>query len=142
MTPSDTGPELSHRFLPDLTDFNRGFWTSGSDGVLRVRRCTACGTWQHPPRVMCPQCRSRQLDWAGTAGVGSVYSYTVNWRPWNPVVPVPYVIALVELDEQAGLRLTTNLVNCDLSSLAIGLRVEVVFEAHGEIYVPLFQPLI
>jgi uncharacterized OB-fold protein len=69
-----------------------------------------------------------------------VFTYTVNHHPFNPAVPVPYLIAIVELVEQHGLRFTTNLVNCASEDAAIGLPVRVVFEQHGEVYVPLFEP--
>ena len=56
------------------------------------------------------------------------------------MVPVPYVIAIVELDEQAGLRFTTDLVDCDPEEVYIGMPVEVTFEQTGEAWVPLFRP--
>ncbi len=59
---------------------------------------------------------------------------------WNPDVVVPYVIAMVELPEQAGLRLTTNIVNCATEDLYIGLPLRVTFEQQGEHFVPLFEP--
>jgi len=134
-------PDLRNRALPPLGELNRGFWTSGAEGVLRLRRCASCGCWHHPPKVMCPSCRSRDLVWRPVAGVGEVYTFTINHRPWNPAVPVPYVIALVELPEQLGLRLTTNVVNCDVGDVHIGMAVRVLFEEHGEIYVPVFEPV-
>jgi uncharacterized OB-fold protein len=74
------------------------------------------------------------------SGRGSVFTFTVNRHPFNPVVPVPYVIAIVELDEQAGLRFTTDLVECNVDEVYIGMPVEVTFEQTGEAWVPLFRP--
>ena len=51
-----------------------------------------------------------------------------------------YRTALVELVEQEGLRFMTNLVNCDPESVSIGMPVRVLFEDHGEIFVPVFEP--
>ena len=62
------------------------------------------------------------------SGRGTVFTYTVNHQPFNPAVPVPYVIAIVELEEQAGLRIATNIVDCEPESVCIGLPVEVRFE--------------
>jgi uncharacterized protein len=73
-----------------------------------------------------------------------VLTYTVNYQPFNPAVPVPYVIAIVELDEQADLRIAANIVDCEPDSVRIGLPVEVRFERHdvegGVAFVPVFAP--
>jgi hypothetical protein len=53
---------------------------------------------------------------------------------------VPYVLALVELEEQADVRLATNIVNCLPETVRIGMPVEVLFEQSEDVWVPLFQP--
>ena len=69
----------------------------------------------------------------------------MNHHPWLPGVPLPYVIGLVEVVEQPGLRLTTDLVNCEPEDVRIGLEVRVVFEHHedpnGDVWLPLFEPV-
>jgi uncharacterized OB-fold protein len=74
------------------------------------------------------------------SGRGSLFTFTVNRHPFNPAVPVPYVIAIVELVEQVGLRITSNLINCDVENVYIGLPVVVMFEQAGQAWVPLFTP--
>jgi hypothetical protein len=75
------------------------------------------------------------------SGDAALYSYTVNHQAWMPGPELPYVVAIVELPEQEGLRLTTNLVNCDLDAIAIGMPVRVTFENHDdEVWIPLFEP--
>jgi uncharacterized OB-fold protein len=74
--------------------------------------------------------------------MATLYTYTVNHKVWNPDVRVPYVIGMVELMEQAGLRLTTDIVNCDAGDVYIGMPLRVTFEQHGEHFVPLFEPVI
>ena len=69
-----------------------------------------------------------------------MFTFTVNHHPFNPEVPVPYVVAIVDLVEQEGLRFTTNVVHCPPETVAIGLPVRVLFEAQGEIFVPVFEP--
>jgi hypothetical protein len=52
------------------------------------------------------------------------------------------VVAIVELEEQAGLRLMTNIVNCPVDGVEIGMPVEVCFEELEDgAYLPLFQPV-
>ena len=67
-------------------------------------------------------------------------SYTVNHMPWVPDLPVPYVFAAVELDEQQGLHLSTEIINIDPEAVSIGMPVQVVFEQQDDIYLPLFEP--
>lgn len=73
-----------------------------------------------------------------------MFTYTVNHQPFNPAVTVPYVIAIVELDEQPGLRIAANIVDCQPDSVHVGLPVAVRFERQdldGEIaFAPVFAP--
>lgn len=127
------------RVQPVLDDGNRFFWTSGEDGRLRFLRCGACGYWLHPPVPRCPQCGSRDVAPEAVSGRGEVFSYTVNHQSWDGS-DEPYAIVLVALPEQAGLRLTSNLVNCPVDDARIGLGVRVVFEQHDQVWFPLFEP--
>jgi hypothetical protein len=127
------------RIIPPLDDDNREFWTGGASGQLRLPFCAACSRWVFPPLLRCPDC-SGSAEYAPVSGKGWVFTYTVNYHPFNPEVPVPYVIAIVELVEQEGLRFTTDIVNCEVDSVTIGLPVRVVFEQQGDVFVPLFEP--
>jgi uncharacterized protein len=127
------------RMLPALTDLNRAFWTGGARGELLISRCTACWRFVHPPVAECPACAGRLAPEA-VSGRGTIFTFTVNHQGFRPEVPPPYVIAIVELAEQADLRVPTNVVNCDFDRLACGMPVRVLFEAHGEVFVPLFEP--
>lgn len=126
--------------LPRLTPESDWFWTAGAGGRLLVLRCGDCRTWLHPPSPVCPACASSAVTPAATGGRGRVFTFTVNHQPFGAAVPPPYVVAIVELDEQPGLQLTTRLVGCDPDAVRIGMPVEVRFEAHGEIHLPLFAP--
>ena len=127
------------RVQPALDDENRFFWTSGADGRLRFLRCQGCGYYLHPPSPRCPQCGSRELAPEPVSGDGEVFSYTVNHQPWDGGTE-PWVIALVALPEQEGLRLTTNIVGCPPEDVRIGMAVRVAFEQHDQVWFPLFEP--
>lgn len=131
--------ELPFRVQPVLDDEHRFFWTSGEDGHLRFARCGGCGYWLHPPVPRCPQCGSREVAPEPVSGRGHVWSCTVNHHSWDGSTE-PYAIALVELDEQPGLRLTTNVVGCPPEEVVIGMRVRVTFEQQGSVWFPLFEP--
>lgn len=133
----------STRMLPALDDHNRAFWTGGADGVLRIPFCTGCDVWVSPLAAECPDCDGA-LEARPVSGRGTVFTYTVNHQPFNPAVPVPYVIAIVELDEQSDLRIASNIVDCEPDSVHIGLPVEVRFERQDvgdeTVYMPVFAP--
>ncbi len=135
-----TTPRPDFRILPRITDANEFFWTSGADGHLRFLRCGACGYWIHPPGPICPVCHSKALAPEAVAGTAVLHTYTVNRQAWLPGFDPPYVVAIVELPEQEGLRLTTNLVNCALDDVRIGMLVRVVFEQWEDVWLPLFEP--
>lgn len=128
------------RMAPPVTDLNRAFWTGGADGHLYMLRCPGCRHWIHPAAERCPACGAADPKPEATSGRGRVFTYTVNRHPYNPAVPLPYVIAVVELDDQPGLRFTTNVVNCDPESVSIGMPVRVTFEHHDDAFVPVFEP--
>jgi hypothetical protein len=127
------------RIIPPLDDDNREFWTAGATGQLRLPFCAACSCWIFPPQLQCTACSGRAV-YASVSGKGRVFTYTVNHHPFNPEVPVPYVIAIVELVEQEGLRFTTDILNCAVDSVTIDMPVRVVFEQQGDVFVPLFEP--
>jgi uncharacterized OB-fold protein len=128
------------RVLPRVTDLNRHFWSGGAEGELRFLRCRACRSYVHPPAPVCPQCLAREVAPEAVSGRATILTFTLNHQPWVPASDHPYAIAIVEIEEQPGLRLMTNIVNCPPGSLRIGMPVRVVFERHEDVYLPLFEP--
>jgi uncharacterized OB-fold protein len=123
--------------VPDpLADF---FWVSGRDRLLRLLRCADCGYYVHPPSLPCPRCLGRRVSPEPVSGRGVVHSRTVNVQQWTPGQE-PYVIAVVELAEQPGLRLTTNVVGCPPDSVWIDQPVRVAFVARDGLHFPVFIP--
>lgn len=143
LMPDDGPPASPARILPKFQEHNRAFWTGGADGQLLIDQCTGCALWVHPPAADCPDCGGA-LAARPVSGHGAVFTYTVNHQPFNPTVPIPYVIAIVELAEQADLRIATNIVDCEPDSVYVGLPVEVRFERHDvdddSLFVPVFAP--
>jgi uncharacterized OB-fold protein len=82
------------------------------------------------------------FDWAPVSGDGVLKTWTVVRDAFLPAFAddTPYVIAEIELPEQEGLRLITQLVGIDLAELALGLSLEVTFDERAEgISVPQFK---
>ena len=134
--------ELPFRILPRITDRNSHFWQGGRDGELRFQRCRGCGYFLHPPGVLCPRCLSKDIGIEKVSGHAEVLTYSINYQPWMPGLEPPFVLAIVALPEQDDLRLTTNIVNCPVDDVTIGMPVRVVFEPHleEEVWIPLFEP--
>lgn len=127
------------RPLPNINEMNRHFWCGGADGRLHIQRCANCGLYCHPYQAVCHRCGSRKLPPTAVSGRGTVIAVTVNYQQWFPAVPVPYVLGLVELEEQSNIRLLTNL-NVPPEAAAPGMKVKVYFEQYGDIFLPLFEP--
>lgn len=139
--PSRIISEPFRRTTPPLTARNEYFWTSGADGQLRILWCPDCDRYMHPPGPVCNKCGSKNPEPKPVSGRAVVYSYSINEYRWQVDLEPPYVVAEVDLVEQDGLRLMTDIVECEPSDVRIGMEVEVVFAKHGDAYVPLFAPV-
>lgn len=131
-----------YTIVPPTDPVTRRFWAAASEGCLELQRCRACSLVVSYPRVRCPRCHSDDLAWEAMAGSGTVYSCTVVHRAPEPALAgeVPYVVALVDLDE--GARLMSNIVGCAPDQVHIGMPVRVRFEPVADrIALPLFEPM-
>ena len=136
--------EIPFRMLPALSESTSFFWTAGETGVLRFLRCQDCGCWIHPPQPICPRDHSKNLEPEAVSGRARVHTFTINRQQWMPGPDLPYVVAIVEIEEDPSVRLMTNLVNVEAEDVQIGMPVRVVFEHHpdegGDVWIPLFEP--
>ena len=125
---------------PQIDASTQEFWDAARRGVLRIKHCNACGANHYYPRPFCPKCWSTDVNWFDAAGTGTLYTYSVVHSNDLPAFRdrVPYVVAIVDLDE--GPRMETNIVDCPLDELRVGMRVTVAFEDEGEIVLPRFRP--
>ena len=136
---SETAP-APRRILPVIDRDSRPYWTSGEHGVLAIFRCGTCAYYVHPPAPFCPRCESRDVAPQAVSGRARVFSFTLNHKPWVPGLAVPYVLALVTIEEQDDVRLVTNIVGCAPEDVTFGMAVEAVFEPVEDLWVPLFRP--
>ena len=114
--------------LPRPTVSSQPFWDAAKRHELQIQRCKSCGAVLFYPREVCSECLSSDLGWIRASGRGTVYSYTIAQAPTHPAFreDVPYVVAIVELDE--GPRLTTNIVGCDPAAMRIGMPVVATYD--------------
>lgn len=113
--------------LPALDDTNREFFTSGK---IILQECSSCRTIQHPPEDVCHQCGGTGFEGREAAGRGTVYSHTVVRHPIHPglVDRVPYIVAVVSLDDLPDVRVTANLLDTPPEEVRVGLAVRAVWE--------------
>lgn len=141
MTNTDTGVLYPPIPQPDeLTEF---FWDGVDSHRLMILRCDDCGTYIHLPKIVCRNCLSTSLTPTEVSGEAKLVTWTIPMQPFDPYYQsqVPYVLAVVELDEQPNLKLVTNIVDCAEEDLRIDLPVEVTFrEVAPEVTLPLFAP--
>ena len=133
--------ERYEKLLPPINDMNRPYWQGAKRHELLLQKCQECGHYRYPPGETCPSCLSDRLGWAKVSGRGAVYSWTVFHQAYHPAYKddVPYAVVAVELEE--GPRMITNLVNCRIEDIQIGMPVEVVFDdVTEEVTLPKFRP--
>ncbi|WP_433249717.1 thiolase C-terminal domain-containing protein [Actinomadura nitritigenes] len=130
----------SDRTLPEVTEQDAFFWTSGADGRLRFQECASCATLIHPPQPVCRHCRCTRMTERAVSGFATLIGFTVSHRFRMPGLPAPYVVAQVAIEEDPRVRLTTNAIGCDPGDLRLGMRMEVVFENVEDVWLPLFRP--
>ena len=136
------------RLEPKSSEISDPFWDATREGKYLVQWCSACATPIFYPREVCPQCLSADsLEWRESSGKATVYAVAVQYRPANPTMAdkVPYAVALVEVDAGDGantIRVMSNVVNCDPTSVNVGDPVTLTWEdlSDGR-RLPLFEPV-
>ena len=130
---------MSDRPLPLPDPDTAFFWEATSQRKLEILRCQKCGTWVHYPKPSCWNCASDDLKPEQVSGRGTVYSYTVTHQD-VPGYKAPFAVVIVELEEQAGLRMVSNVINVPPEDVRIGMPVEVTFQPVAEdVWLPLFK---
>jgi uncharacterized OB-fold protein len=134
--------ELDRPLPQPMTPEAKPYWEGARDGKLMIPKCRACGRAFMYPRVLCPFCASREIDWIQASGRGRLYSFEIAHQILNKAfkVKTPVVLAMVELEE--GPRLLTNLVDVepDPTKLRCDIPVEVVFaKLTDQVSLPMFR---
>lgn len=139
--PRQTGPP--QRPLPAPDDATQGYWDAAKRGALEMQCCAECGHRRFPPRPMCPKCQSLESRYAAMSGRGSVYSFVVCHPPLLPAFQerAPLAVVLVELEDDASIRIVGNLFDAEPEAITIGMPVEVCFEElTAEVTLPQWRP--
>lgn len=120
------------KFLPSPDPVTLPYWEACKRHELLIQKCSQCDAWQFYPRMMCSSCSATELNWEQASGAGTIVSWTVVRHPVSPAYAddVPYVIALIELDE--GPVMMAKIVACEPDTVQAGMPVDVCFEDWTE----------
>ena len=132
---------MTQRPVPVPDEVSAPFWTAADNGSLVVQRCSTCQDLQYPPDITCQRCHGDDLSFIEVSGRGQVYSFATVDRAFHQAFAdrLPYVVALIELEEDSKVRLFTNIVDTDLESVRVGMPVQVTFRATGDRMLPQFR---
>ncbi|KAA9163315.1 Zn-ribbon domain-containing OB-fold protein [Amycolatopsis acidicola] len=118
---SGTIPELA--YPPRITPFTKTFWDGLREGRFSTTRCRQCSHMTFPPKPVCPECWSKDVEWVELSGRGVLRSYTeVTAAPSMFAAEAPYILCLVDLDE--GIRCLSRVI-ADWGELVPDKRVRV-----------------
>jgi uncharacterized OB-fold protein len=93
---------------------------------LEAGKCESCGYVCFPPRLVCPQCGSREFAKTKLADSGKILTYTIiRVAPHQYVDQAPYAVGIAEQDD--GVKLTAQIVDCNFEDVKIGMRVKIEF---------------
>jgi uncharacterized OB-fold protein len=125
---------------PIPSPLSRPYWEACARHELTYLQCDDCGTIAKLPALVCGECFSRALTWKRSSGRGTLYSWTVVWRPQHPLFQVPYAPAIVEVEE--GWYHIAAVIGCEADELAAGMPLAVEFHpASDDITLPYFRPV-
>ena len=143
MSVSNPEKKAPSRPLPKLNELDTGeFWQATANKEFRYQQCANCGTIMWHPRAHCTGCVDGDLRWKVSAGKGTIYSFSVVRLSYHPFfrTKAPYAVAYVDLDE--GPRFLTNVTGIDdpLTDIHVGQPVELAWEEHDDLCIPLVRP--
>jgi hypothetical protein len=127
--------------LPTVEAESLPFWHAAREGRLMIGACADCTRLHYYPRPFCPHCWSEKVSLRPASGRGTLYTWSTIYM--NDLPPfkerLPYVAAIVDLEE--GVRVSTNIVECAVANLAVGMAVQLVFEHRTpELSLAVFKP--
>lgn len=132
------------RPIPVGDEVSAPFWEAANAGRLDIQRCARCRRWNHAPSLACPSCGSEELAFETVSGRGTLFTWCVLKEAPAPGFKgrLPLVVAIVELDEQPHLLVSTNIVGADEGELRLGLPVAVEFDRiTPDCAIPQFRPV-
>ena len=117
------------------------FFNNLREGRLTTTKCKKCGKLLWPPRIMCSNCLSNELEWVDLGKEGELYTFT-DMRfgaPLGFVEDVPFCIGIIKI---GGLLISTRIDDAKYDELKIGdrLRLKIVGLSDGRVFFRFTKP--
>ena len=115
---------------------SKPYWDGAKQRKLMLPRCTTCSRVHFYPRIICPHCGRKTIEWIEASGFGHLYSFAVQHRAAGAwLEEAPFVTAYIDLDE--GDRIFTVLRGVDASQpleimKKIGARCQIEWDEANE----------
>jgi uncharacterized OB-fold protein len=112
---------------PPISDAAIPFWDATRAREFVLPWCVECARPMWYPRDVCPACLGSEIEWRPASGDGEVYAVGVHSipGPGRDRDDIPYAVVLVELAE--GVRMMTNVVNVDATTVTVGMPVRITW---------------
>jgi uncharacterized OB-fold protein len=134
--------------LPDVDDpLTAEFFAGAARGELVIPRCAECARFVWYPAPECPGCGGKPR-WVPVGGDATLFSWAVLRRAFLPAFAemVPFVTALVALDEDPAVRLCSYIVDAEPEQLRADAPLRVTFRPlsfatvpERSVVVPMFE---
>ena len=103
------------------------FYRFMNEGKLMGAKCIKCGKIMLPPRPICIQCYSENLEWIKLENKGKLLTYTIiHVAPPQFQHLVPYAVGIIELEK--GLKLPGMIKGIDFDKIKIGMELKIEVE--------------
>ena len=114
------------------------FWDGCRERKLLIQQCSHCKKLRFYPSAGCPHCGATSYEWVQVSGKGTLYSWTRVERALDPAwsFAVPYIAAIVELDEQKNCLVPGLMTTNSLPTDKWPIHVEVQFQDVGDFVMP------
>ena len=93
---------------------------------LEASKCKSCGNISFPPRLICPECKSREFETIRLSDEGKILTYTIIRVASDTFSKItPFAVAVIEVND--GARLMAQIADSPIDEVAIGKKVKIVF---------------
>ena len=117
------------------------FFKNLKEGHLTTTKCKRCAKLLWPPRTVCPNCLSDELEWADLGTKGELYAFTEMrlGAPLGFVQDVPFCIGIVKI---GGLLISARIDNAKYDELKIGdkLKLKIIELEDGRVFYRFKKP--
>lgn len=98
------------------------FYEALREGSLTTTTCTSCGKMSYPPRILCPECYSEDLEWKKLPTSGKVLEFVEVKDQLVPCFEAPLVLAVIDLN--GVMKLGSRIVGVKMGEIKVGDEVK------------------